>query len=177
MKLIPLLIIGLIFYSCNKTDEVPDTEQIQKYFESGDLLKLKLDSVPEFWEPSDILKVNEKYYPYTIREDSDNAGLLISNKNAKGVGVVVFKSQEDAVYLMELRIKGVAAVILEGVDHKYFSGKWWYYDGSSIFVNKWNTIVEIQILGSDYKDVEKELIETASEIAQRVDKLSILIEE
>ena len=84
----------------------------------------------------------------------------------------MFKSQEQAIISMEGRIGNVAMRIEEGIPNAIFPGKWWYSDGSAIFVNQWNVIIEVTILASKYEDVKEKLTKTAAEIAKRVDKLS-----
>lgn len=176
MRTFLLSIIVISFLSCHKSDSPAKPEQ--KYFNPDDLSKLDLDSVPDFWENS-IFKIDDTFFPYIIYPDENNKGVQYHSKNNgidKNIGVSVFETQEKAIAGMKFRITDVSAVILEGTTKSNFQGEWWYNDGSAIFVNQWNTIIEVTISISEYKDVEKELIETAAEIAKRVDKLSSVIE-
>ena len=172
MKLLYFLIIGLAFFSCHKSAQVPTPEPVQKHFNPADLLNLNLDIVPDFWEQTDSLKFSELYFPYYTNKNENNAGLRVSDKKFKLIGVAVFESKEKAIWGMGERINNVAVRIREGIPNSAFPGKWWYSDGSAIFVNQWNTIVEITILGLNYQDVKEKLTKTGVEIAKRVDKLS-----
>ena len=176
MRTFLLSLIVLSFFACNKSD--PATIPVQKYFNPDDLSKLKLDSVPDFWENSNF-KIDDTFWSYIVYPEENNKGVMysirIDGTKSKIIGVSVFETQAKAIAGMKFRITDVAAVILEGTAKSSFSGEWWYSDGSAFFVNQWNTIIEVTILTSNYKDVEKELMETAAEIAKRVDRLSQVV--
>ncbi len=172
MKTNFLLFLVLAFYSCHKSDSEPNPEPVNKYFNSVDLLNLKLDSVPGFWEKMDSLTFIDSYFPYSTDGEVKRAGIAVYNKTYRQIGVAVFDSQAMAISRMEERIDNVAVRIREGLPSATFPGKWWYSNSAAIFVNQNNTIVEITILDSQYKDAEQLLAATALEIIQRVDKLS-----
>lgn len=92
----------------------------------------------------------------------------------RGLSVSVFKSQAMAIEAMKLRRNNVAAIIEPGNPTDLFAGKWWFSDNipNGVFVNQWNTIVEVFIYHPDYEAVKSLLIETAKEITRRIDVLS-----
>ena len=75
---------------------------------------------------------------------------------------------------MELRRNNVAAIIDEGRKHELIKGKWWFAKDPSnaIFVNQLNTIIEVAYYYLAYDELDNILIETAVEIARRIDSLS-----
>ena len=181
MKTILLSIIVLSLFACNKSDPVVTPKPKDKYFNPADISKLKLDSVPNFWENNNF-KINNNYWQYIEYPEENNKGVQYSIRidgptNHMAIGISVFETQEKAIAGMKFRINHVASVIIEGTTKSPFPGKWWHSKSqSAIFVNQWNTIVEVLIGAYYYKDFEKELMETADEITKRVDKLSSVIE-
>lgn len=76
---------------------------------------------------------------------------------------------------MEERINLVSSIISEGGSNGTFEDKWWYSKGINcyIFLNKYNTIIEVEYnYYQTYEENELILIETVSEIANRIDSLS-----
>ncbi len=175
MKTILLTFIVLVFFSCHKPEPAP--EAVNKYFNPNDLSKLKLDSVPDFWE-NDNFKIDNTFWSYIVYPEENNKGVMYSikidgPKNYKWIGVSVFETQEKAITQMKYRVSESQIRVFEGSTNNPFPGEWWYAnETSSIYVNQWNTIIEVVIGTKGYKDFEKELMETAEEIAKRVDKLS-----
>jgi hypothetical protein len=180
MKTILLSIIFLSLFACNKSD--PATNPVQKYFNPDNLSKLILDSVPDFWENNNF-KIDDTFWNYIIYPEENNKGIMYSiridgPKNYKWIGVSVFETHEKAITQMKYRISEIINMpVFEGSTKSPFPGEWWYAnETSSIYVNQWNTIIEVVIGSKGYKDFENELMETAAEIAKRVDRLSQTIE-
>jgi hypothetical protein len=179
MRTFLLSIIVLSFFACNKSD--PITSPVQKYFNPDNLSKLKLDSVPDFWENNNF-KISYTFWPYIIYPEENNKGIMYSiridgPKNYKWLGVTVFETHEKSIAQMKYRISESQIQVFEGSAKSPFPGEWWYSnEESAIFVNQWNAIIEVRIGIKGYKDFEKELMETAAEIVHRVDKLSLPIE-
>ena len=75
---------------------------------------------------------------------------------------------------MEYRIENVTVLINEGISDS-IKGLWWFSDdgwNSSVFVNQWNTIIEVMYFNADFEDVEDILYHVANELARRIDDLS-----
>ena len=86
------------------------------------------------------------------------------------VWVSVFSSKDTAIIAMESRIANVAAVIQEGTSND-ISGKWWFlYEGRNytVFVNQWNTIIEVMYFNADFDDVEDILYHVANKMVTRI---------
>jgi hypothetical protein len=169
--------IVLAFFSCHKSDPVPNSEPVNKYFNPNDLLNLKLDSVPNFWGEGGISYTSDfvdgffQTYPGFVKS------FLAFGNPFRILGISAFNSKDIAIEAMEARINNEAGVIQEG-NSDAIKGKWWFGEGGSniVFVNKWNTIIEVEYEHSNFIEVEDILYKTAAEIAQRVDKLSSVIE-
>lgn len=75
---------------------------------------------------------------------------------------------------MEGRINTVACVILLGESNDLIKSKWWYTDciPNGIFVNQWNTIIELGYYHSDYSEIEDFVIQSAAFLVNKVDSLS-----
>ena len=84
------------------------------------------------------------------------------------------KLKETAINAFESRIQNVACVILPYEQAGNIQGKWWYSDciPNIVFVNRWNTIIEVFYYYTSYEEVEAILYDTAKEIMHRVDNLS-----
>ena len=72
---------------------------------------------------------------------------------------------------MEYRIDNVAISINEGESNNLISEEWWYTYGT-VFVNRWNTIIEVYYDHPNFDEIKDLLMETASLIALRIDLLS-----
>lgn len=162
MKTTLIFMMVLCFFYCKKSDTEP------KHFNPVDLSKLSLESIDSFWGNDSIIALSNYFHNQT----KYLGGINLRNNGFKSIGVAVFESQDLAINAMEGRIDNVAVRIREGLPNATFPGKWWYSNGSAIFINQNNTIVEVLILDSPYNDVEQLLTETAAEITKRIDQLS-----
>jgi len=162
MKTTLILIMVLCFFSCKKSDTEP------KCFYPDDLSNLSLESIDSFWGNDSIIALSN----YFQNQTKYTGGINLRNNEFKRIGVAVFESQEVAIVAMEARIDNVAIRIREGLPNAIFPGKWWYSNGSAVFINQNNTIVEVSVYNSQYNEAEQLLTETAKEIAKRIDQLS-----
>jgi len=164
MKKILFIITFLCLVNC-KTLLNPK----EKFFDPKDLSKLSLENIVNFWEKDSL-----KYYSNYFKNYLDYIGGVGLRDDKKRVGVAVFVSGAKAIECMEGRINTVASVIKPGIHNEILKGTWWFTDGlsSCVFANQWNTIIEVYYTEVDYEEVKTLLIETASEIAKRVDSLS-----
>lgn len=145
----------------------------EKFFDPQKLPLLSLEEVNDFWQDDSIKHISD--YMGAIFED--HSGFIEGVRydgDKKEIGVSVFKSQTVAMEAMELRRNNVAAIIKEGEKHELIKGKWWFTDNipNAVFANQWNTILEVSYYHPDYEQVETLLMETAAEIARRIDSLS-----
>ncbi|MBC8183120.1 hypothetical protein H8E88_18610 [candidate division KSB1 bacterium] len=168
MKKLFLLLIFLNLINCQK-----DGSPKESIFDSQKLPQLYLQDVGSFWDDDSIKHISDYMGAYFV----DHSGFLdgVGYYGDKNIIVVsVFKSQADAIQAMELRRNNVAAIIDEGGKHELINGKWWFAKGPSnaIFVNQLNTIMEVAYYYPAYDELEEILIETAVEIARRIDSLS-----
>lgn len=169
MKHLLILIILLNILACQNNHS--DEDQQEKFFDPKELSELSLENLVGFWENDSLVYFSNFF---------DNCPAFIggtalrSVEKSKIIGVATFESQAKAVECMDGRINTVAILIKPGVTNEIFKGKWWYAEGpnSCIFVNQWNTIIEVAFIPSDYEIVKTLLIETAGEIANRIDALS-----
>ncbi len=166
-----LYLFTFLIISCCCEDDI----QYEKYFNPDDLGSINIAAIDEFW--SEIYRIDTTF--------SGGGGSLFDSFPGflKGIGlfdensaiwISVFTSQDTAIKAMESRIVNVEAVIQEGKSDE-IKGFWWYSDdgwNSSVFVNLWNTIIEVILFNADYSEVESILYSTANELADRVDDLS-----
>ena len=104
-------------------------------------------------------------------------GINFYSGNGKRIWISVFKTKEDAVIAMELRINDVACVINNGNSDE-FENKWWYSECMEymIFVNQHNTIVELGFSSNaPFELIKDKLLDIAKEINKRIDSLSITV--
>jgi len=172
MKKLLFLIFFILLLGCNK-DNNPDLEN-EKYFNPSKLGELNLANIDNFW--SEGIKVDTSFYMGAHFENHSGfiAGIRLFSGNGKAIWISVFKTKKDAVNAMELRINDVACVINNG-DPDEFKNQWWYSDclDYSIFVNQYNTIIEIDISSNAPFDMIKSiLLDIAAEINERIDQLS-----
>ena len=134
---------------------------------------LELEDVGNFWSGDSIKHISDYICSCFENHPGFINGARYNGVN-KNIGVSVFNSQTAAIEAMDGRINTVACVIQSGVNNDILKGKWWFSDciPNIIFVSQWNTIVEVNCYFSDYEQVKTLLIETAAEIAKRVDLLS-----
>lgn len=166
MKRILIAIFLLTLISCIRDKSYnPHTT----FFDPEDLSLLSLENLPGFWD-NDSLEFSNNYSRSYRSSSGFIEGIRLQGDERK-VGVAVFESQQSAIVAMEARAALASVVIHNGDSYDILKSKWWFSDGA-IFVNQWNTIVEAICFDSDFEDVETQLMETAAEIAQRIDALS-----
>ena len=167
-------IVFLLFLACIFSCENRNGKQ-EEFFSPEKLDLLNLANINGFWINQSIIDTSFNggggelfnLHPGFI----EGIGLFNSDQM---VWVSVFTSKDTAIIAMESRIADVASVIKEGASDDII-GKWWFlYEGenSAVFVNQWNTIIEVMFFHAYYTDVESTLFSTANELARRVDDLS-----
>ena len=168
------LFISLILVLCLIGCENENTNQ-EKFFNPENLTSLNLANIDIFWD--DNSKIDTIFSGGGGELFNQHYGFLggINVFQAKkNVWISVFKNRDATIDAMESRIDNVASIIEEGTSDK-ITCTWWYsYDGwnSAIFVNKWNTIIEVLYSEANNEVIENMLIDTANELAKRVDNLS-----
>ena len=160
MKHVFFFIALFALISCQ--EKIPE----KSFFSAEKLDELKLDDFPEFYgtgELSNYASPFNNFYGYV-----DGIGY---ENSEKGIFVSVFESKDKAVECMESRIRTVACIIEIGTSDAV-EGTWWFTDciPNGVFVNKWNTIIEVRYYHNNFKEIEDVLYNTANEIAERVDK-------
>lgn len=170
MKKIIFLTIFVSFIGCEKSN---NTDSV-KYFDSKNFNQLNLANIDNFW--SEEIDIDTSYYMGANFENHSGfiEGIRLYSGNGKAIWISVFKTKEDAINAMELRINDVACVINNGNPDE-FENQWWYSDCMDylIFVNQYNTIVEIDSSSNTTFDLIKGiLLDIAEEINERIDKLS-----
>lgn len=168
MKKLLMIIVILSFISCDE-----DELHHKKIFNPADLSKLSLNNIDNFWINDSIKHVSD-FIDGIFNTHAEFIDGISYSGSKKMIAVSVFNSQDGAIEAMKERINNVAMMIVTGEDHALFSEQWWYGDGisSAVFVNQWNTIIETVHFHSDYEQVKTVLINTAAEIAKRIDSLS-----
>jgi len=163
-KLILLIIIMVYITGCEKD------KQHEKFFDTENLSLLDLANIDGFWDDDEIIDTS---YNMEMSFESHSGSLkginLYSEK--KLVWISVFTTRDMAIDAMESRINNVAAMIQEGTSD-VINGRWWFSTPNAVFVNKWNTIIEVVIFDANNEEVKDTLYSTANELAKRVDNLS-----
>lgn len=169
MKKLFIIIFFLSFLNCGKN---PSSNK-EKFFDSQKLPLLSLEEVNHFWQ-DDSIKHISNFIDGSFNDHSGFLGGISYLGEHKGVAVSVFKSQADAIDAMELRRNNVAAIIEPGNSTEVLKEKWWFSENipNIVFFNQWNTIAEVYYYQPDYEEVKTILMETAAEIARRIDSLS-----
>ena len=169
MRKLLIVISFLSFINCEKN---PSSHN-EKFFDPQKLPLLSLAEVNHFWQ-DDSIKYTSNFIDGIFNDYSGFLGGVRYSGDKNIIGVSAFKSQANAIEAMDLRRNNVAAIILEGGKHELISGKWWFAKSPSnaVFVNQWNTIIEVAYYYPAYEELENILIETAAEIARRIDALS-----
>ena len=165
MKKLIILLIVSVLTGCER-------EGTEKFFDPGDLLHLDLADLSGFW--SDPAVLDTSWY-ITASFESDPAyldGIRVSG-NERGVAVSVFDSDSAAIRAMEMRRNLVACVILPGLSDE-MENTWWYSAciPHMVFINQWNTIIEVSYYAENYEMVEDLLLDTGKEVAERIDRKS-----
>lgn len=175
-RFITLLIIVLFsFLVVNSCKLFCDEDELQqkKIFNTSKLSKLSLNNIDSFWDDDSIKHVSD-FIDETFNTHLEYLVGTRYSSDSKMISVSVFNSQYGAIEAMELRRNNVAVVIKNGINNEFISGKWWFSQNPSslIFLNKLNVIIEV--LYNDYPtyaENETVLIQTAVEIAKRIDAL------
>ena len=172
MKKLFFLMLFVSFLGCNKKDDT-DSKDV-KYFDSEKLNQLNLADIDNFW--SEGIDIDTSYYMGANFENHSGfiEGMRLYSGNGKAIWISVFDTKEDAINAMELRINDVACIIYNGNPDE-FENQWWYSDCMDyfIFVNQYNTIVEIDFSSNATFDLVKGILfDVADEINERIDKLS-----
>jgi len=164
-----IIIAFLSFIGCEK-NPLPHKEN---FFNPENFSLLELEDVDNFWIGDSIKHISDYICACFENHPGFINGVRYNGVN-KNIGVSVFRSQAEAIQALEGRINTVACVIQPGVNNDILKGKWWFSDciPNIVFVNQCNAIAEVSYYHSDYEQVKTLLMETAAEIARRVDFLS-----
>ncbi len=166
-----LLLILILIYACDKKDDSSDNE---KYFDPQYLDTLNVRNIDEFWDDTDTM-INKSYF--VDGNFYHHPGFITGTRysgSEKGIAVSVFASKDIAIEAMEIRINDVACLIETGNSNDIFKDEWWYSEciPNMVFVNRWNTIIEVWYGAGNYNEFENILINTIKEVIKRVDDLS-----
>jgi hypothetical protein len=171
MKKLFIFLFLVSIISCNdKSTSVKDEEKI---FDVQNISKLELDNFDFFWEGEEIKDIENSKTGIFSTIDNFLESLRYNSQN-KMIEISVFKSKNDAILGMETRRNNVACLIEEGDSNLFSNNKWWKSDciPDMIFLNQWNTIIEVGCYNENYQEIETFLIQSVKELASRVDKLS-----
>jgi len=185
-----LTLFYVFLFSCEN-----QKNECDKYFPPENITVLSLESIGDFWKADTIENISD-YVTASFNLDSNHIeSIFYLSCKGKAVAVSVFSSKESAIAAMEYRINEVSAVILPedscyssnfdphwcssfklNIEEKCWYGQYLNFQ-RSIFINKWNTIVETVNLNDDFSDSSRILLAGAVlEVAKRVDKLSYCLE-
>jgi len=170
MKNIILFLISISIFSCEGNSA---TKFEEKDFDVNDLSKLNIEQYDNFWNGEEILGASDYITAEFNRHSNFIAGIRYGS-GTKKIEISVFKARKDAISAMEERIQSVACIIVKG-DTKSFSCKDWWYSScipNYVFINQWNTIIEVTSQNQNFDEVKKFLMDSSLEIANRVDSLS-----
>lgn len=172
MKKLLFLVLFVSFLGCDKNNDT-DSEA-EKYFDPENLNQLDLTNIDNYWDEG--IDIDTSFYMGANFENHPGfiEGIRFHSGNGKAIWVSVFKTKNDAINAMELRINDVACVINDG-NQDEFENQWWFADCIiyMIFVNQYNTIVEIEFSSNATFDLIKvTLFDVAREINKRIDLLS-----
>jgi hypothetical protein len=166
MKRLFFFIALSFLISCQEKDNE------KRFFNTDKLDELELDNLIEFYGAgilSNYASPFKGYYGYID-------GIGYENEE-KRIFVSVFESQGEALESMENRIKNVACIIEKGTSDAV-DDTWWFTEciPNIVFVNKFNTIIEVGYYHDNFNQIDDILYNTANEISKRVDELSIIME-
>ncbi len=131
--------------------------------------KLELEDLESFWSENSILESSISTYTMFESHPGYVDNYRIFDENNRTIEISFFKTKADAVEAMENRRNNVAAVINQGTSTA-LPGIWWYAESipNSVFVSRWNVLLEVDIYSSDYKLAEDSLYNTANEVLRRM---------
>ena len=166
--LLPYILLTFI-YGCGMNDN-----HKYAFFHPDNLLDLELLEINGFWNDVSMIDTSFGGGPGVLFEMQpgflDGIGVYDDDQM---VWVNVFSSTDTAIYAMESRIANVSAIIQRGTTDEV-KGTWWFLNEGwnySVYVNKWNTIVEVTIFNVDEEETEK-IYNAVNVLARRVEKLS-----
>ncbi len=174
MKMISLIYCVLVFIlvSCEKKYGSLERE---KYFDPHNIDSLALMDIDSFWDDSDGNITVSDYHVFSglVNDTGFIAGYRYSG-NEKGIAISVYTTRDEAIEAFNYRKDIVACVILQGESKEIINEQWWYSDciPKCVFVNRWNTIIEVYYYYASYEEVKSILYAAANDIIQRVDKFS-----
>ena len=163
MKKIIIFIILIGLFNCNKNPISP----IEKKFNPKDLDNLSLENISIFWQDDSFEVWIDPIAHFTVYEGYLKGIELRSDK--KCIGVFVFNGKKTAIEAMEEFRSLISAMTYVGEKHELIKEKWWYIKGNpyyAIYINEWNTIVEII---HNYPSNENIIVNTALEVTERID--------
>ena len=171
MKKLIILIILASIIGCEK-----ENGKQEKFFNPENLGSLDLANINGFWDDDSTIDTSFSGGMIFEKHPGYLEGICIFNREDKHVWISVFTTKDTAIIAMEYRINNVVIMIQDGTVDE-IKGTWWFSNDGynyNVYVNQWNTIIEVWISGTSYNDEEKEniLYSTANELAKRVDNLS-----
>jgi len=142
------------------------------FFNVRSFEQLKLEDIKNFWDGESKIDTS-----MGGRLDS-SPGFLddytrINDNNDKRIKVSVFKFKADAMDAMETLRSSASGPINVGTSD-VLPGNWWYAgsgNSRTVYVVRWNTLVEIRYNHSDSKVVDKIIYATTNEILARIQVL------
>jgi len=168
MKLLILCSVLICLISCEKT------EPVDKLFNINDIELLDIGNITDFWGNTSDLDTFYRVSSSIYNDSSFLGGIRFSCENpGQYIEIYVFRSKADALNDMYARINTVACLINKGTSDA-IDGDWWYSEciPNSVFVSKWNTIIQVSYGAGNYDSVKDLLYKTANELVMRIDKLS-----
>ena len=168
-KFIFLIVMLTGIIGCENGNE-NENEKQEKFFDSKNLNQLDLANINNFWKKGIEIDTSNSTDGIFENHSGFIEGICFSIKD-RAVWISVFTTQDMAIDAMESRIPNVAGVIEKGTSDE-IKGVWWYYGSSAVFVNQWNTIIEVTIFGVNNEKLKGTVYNTANELAKRVNNLS-----
>ena len=166
MKKLIIFIIFIGLFNCSKNPISPK----EKFFNPKDLDNLSLENISNFWQGDSFEVWIDPIAHFTEYEGYLKGIELRSDK--KSIAVFVFNAKKTAIEAMEEFRFLISAMTYDGEKHELIKEKWWYIKGNpyyAIFINKWNTIIEII---HNYPSNENIIVSTALEVTERIDVMS-----
>jgi len=169
MKKLPILLFLFTIINCDKDTTPIHVEE--KWFDPQKITQLHIEEFDSFWQEESIKNVSEIATFYDHPEFL--AGKRYHSEN-KIIDISVFQTKEASIYAMDDLINTVACVILPGSSNDILNSKWWFTSciPNGVFLNQWNTIIEIGYYHSSYAEIEDFMIQSAAEVARRIDNMS-----
>ena len=167
MRKIIFLLILTCLIGCEKKNEKHD-----KLFDPEKLGNLELAKINGFWNEGSINETSVGNALFTLHPGFLGGIELFDEDHT--IVISVFTTRDTAIIAMKSRIANIATPIHEGTSDE-IEGTWWLLNdswNSAVFVNQWNTIIEVLISDPSNEGVESILYTTANELAKRVDQQS-----